>query len=101
MIKPGALALLVAVALLVLLAPRLFNHKETKATPERLPAFEDLVPLPRSALEENTPRMIYHWQDASGTQHYSDQAPSDYPSKALPLDDRVNRLPLVSQPREK
>ncbi|MDX1589870.1 MAG: hypothetical protein R3296_13105 [Oleiphilaceae bacterium] len=96
MIRPGILTAL-ALALALILAVIAFASHHKSDGPKPLPAFEEIIPLPRLTSDQQAPEMIFRWRDSSGTLHFSDRAPDDYPSRAIPLDDRVNSLPSVRQ----
>lgn len=100
MTRPGTITLLVLAAVLVLAFTGFFSAEKHSSAQKPLPAFEEIVPLPRLVQGEKAPEMMYRWEDASGTPHFSDRPPEDYPSEAVPLDDRVNSLPSLRQKDE-
>jgi|GEM_PF-5756858 len=96
MIRILPFVILIALGVALLLVPRFLEKETEKPDAGGLPAFESLVPLPRSNADASSPELIYRWQDASGTEHFSDRAPEDMPVSVVPLQKDHNRLPATT-----
>lgn len=63
-------------------------------TPEKIPAFEGLVPSPIST---KGPDIIFKWQDTEGNWHYADQPPEHDPWNTLAIE-RPDKGPFRNRP---
>ncbi|MDC0661309.1 DUF4124 domain-containing protein [Marinobacter sp. SS21] len=76
-----------ALALLLLLITFGINDPdavpETAESPQRIPAFEGLVPPPTP---QAGPEIIFKWQDSDGGWHYADRPPEQGQWNALAIE---------------
>ncbi|MDX5299880.1 MAG: DUF4124 domain-containing protein [Gammaproteobacteria bacterium] len=92
------LRLAIPAALVAALAAPFFLNAPNGKPVMKLPAFEDLVPIPGTPSPGDL-QLVYKWRDAQGQVHYSDQPPADTPWETLTVDPGTNVIPAV-KPRE-
>ncbi len=68
-----ALGLLLMLIFFGLNDPEQVAESVAEETPEKIPAFEGLVPSP---VPTDGPDIVFKWQDTEGNWHYADQPPS-------------------------
>lgn len=89
-----ALGLLLLLIFVGLNEPDPVSEPVAEEKPEKIPAFEGLVPSP---VPTEGPDIVFKWQDNDGNWHYADQPPARGPWNTLAIErPDQNRLPAPS-----